>query len=88
MFWTGGKNSLDCLEKKYGNTGWYFCSFLDFYWKFDNKQSYQSYAQMKCVYLFICKTLQSVDLGDKLKYLPNSEESIFETGRLLKMNFT
>ena len=19
IFWTGGKNSLDCLEKKYGN---------------------------------------------------------------------
>ena len=21
IFWTGGKNSLDCLEKKYGNIG-------------------------------------------------------------------
>ena len=41
IFWTGGKNSLDCLEKKYGNIGCYFCSsvaiFLEFYWKFDNK---------------------------------------------------
>ena len=36
----GGKNSLDCLENKYGNIGGYFCSsiaiFLEFYWKFDN----------------------------------------------------
>ena len=42
IFWTGGKYSLDCLEKKYGNIGRYFCSsiaiFLEFYWKFDNKQ--------------------------------------------------
>ena len=21
IFWTGGKNSIDCLEKKYGNIG-------------------------------------------------------------------
>ena len=26
IFWTGGKNSPDCLEKKYGNIGLYFCS--------------------------------------------------------------
>ena len=40
----GGKNSLDFLEKKYGNIDWYFCSsiaiFLEFYWKFDNKNYY------------------------------------------------
>ena len=26
IFWTMGKNSLDCLEKKYGNIGRCFCS--------------------------------------------------------------
>ena len=39
IFWTGSKNSLDYLEKKYGNIG-YFCSsiaiLLEFYWKSDN----------------------------------------------------
>ena len=39
IFWTGGKNSLNYFEQKYGKIGWYFCSsipiFLEFYWKFD-----------------------------------------------------
>ena len=43
IFWTGAKNSSDYLEKKYDNIGRYFCSsiaiFLEFYWKFGNKDA-------------------------------------------------
>ena len=40
IFWTGGKNSSDYLEKKYGNIGRYFCSsvaiFLEFFGNYGN----------------------------------------------------
>ena len=38
VFETGCKNSLRCLEKKYGNIGWGFCSSLEFCCKFDNNR--------------------------------------------------
>ena len=44
IFWTGGKNSSDYLEKTYGNICWYFCSsvatILEYCCKFDRKDFY------------------------------------------------
>ena len=31
IFWTGGKNSLDYLQKKHGNIGRYFAALLRYF---------------------------------------------------------
>ena len=57
IFWTGGKNSLDYLEKKYGNIGWCFCSsiaiFLVFYWKFANNQYHLEHLFSSSLWCFL-----------------------------------
>ena len=72
IFWTGGKNSSDYLEKKYGNISWYFCSsitiFLEFYWKFDNTVHY---------FLWVCQNISKCLKLHKLRF--RSVSIVFRT---------